>query len=90
MAPRKRRNPTVDDIPLQRRPKDAMDDIPDDEKERLIGQSGLLGEIQKIQRSVATDAPEADEPETMDLPEEIFNAILFIVPMGFLYLMMDL
>lgn len=73
-------------IPLARPPKDDSDrfenfeDIPAEEQERLIKESGLLGQVQKIQR-----APE----QPVDFADNVFNAALHVIPLAFLYVIMD-
>lgn len=53
-------------------------EIPEDEQWRLIKQTPLLEDIRL-------------KPEPLpDLPDEIFNSILLIIPFTFIYLMMDM
>lgn len=66
-------------------PKGPLDDIPDEEKARLIGESGLLGQIQRIERPEHS----ASDDESTDLGDEIFQSVLLIIPMASLYIIMD-
>ncbi|KAG9045151.1 hypothetical protein FS837_006950 [Tulasnella sp. UAMH 9824] len=74
------------DIPLARPPQDDSDrfenfeDIPAEEQERLIKESGLLGQVQKIQRA-------SEQP--VDFADNVFNAVLHVIPLAFLYVIMD-
>lgn len=77
-------------IPLARPPQDdstqdPLDDIPEEEKRRLIKESGLLGEFQKIQRSQEAE----DDPPQQDMADEIFYTAILVVPLSFLFLIMD-
>lgn len=88
----------IEEIPLARPPADPspasdVDDIPEDEKLRLISESGLLGKWEKIQR--ADDSrrqveEEDEEEERQPFVDEVFVAVMLIVPMTFLYLIMDM
>lgn len=60
---------------------EAVDDIPEDEKLRLLSQSGLLSKIPQRQ-------PTADEP-TPDFADELFFTATYAIPMTFLYFCMD-
>ncbi|KIO33949.1 hypothetical protein M407DRAFT_240828 [Tulasnella calospora MUT 4182] len=85
MAKRKQAS-SQPDIPLAKPPQDDSDrfenfeDISPEEQERLIKESGLLGKVQKIQR-----APE----QTVDFADNVFNTVLYVIPLGFLYVIMD-
>ncbi|KAG8923497.1 hypothetical protein FRC02_011103 [Tulasnella sp. 418] len=80
--PSKRKNATKPEtIPLS---KPTKEDIPIEEQLRLINESGL---VQKIPRK--DNAPDSSE-ESSDLPDEIFHAILLIIPFSFLYLCLDI
>lgn len=56
------------------------EEIPEDEQWRLIKQTQLLEN---------TGSSLKPEP-LLDLPDEIFNSILLIIPFTFIYLMMDM
>lgn len=61
-------------------------DIPEDEQWRLINDSGILrkaGVTSTVQR-----AP--DEDEDTPFAEEVFSAIVLIIPFSFLLLMMEM
>lgn len=71
-------------IPLARPPTGSVvdvDDIPETEKIRLLNESGLL---QKIPAR-----PAATAPSPHDFWDEVFFATTFIVPITFLYFIMD-
>ncbi|KAG9009900.1 hypothetical protein FRB94_011346 [Tulasnella sp. JGI-2019a] len=86
MAAKKKKNQAADaaSIPLARPPQDGssehnLDDIPDDEKLRLLSQSGLLSQIPQ--------QPTTDGPP--DFADELFFAATYAIPMIFLYFIMD-
>ena len=60
-------------------------EIPEDEQWRLVNESGILSKVSNISKHVLNDE---DEPTT--LAEEIFGAVLLIVPFSFLLLMMEM
>ncbi|KAF8591449.1 hypothetical protein K439DRAFT_1402075 [Ramaria rubella] len=53
------------------------EEIPEAEQWRLINESGVLEKAE-------------EKDESPDLADEVFNAILLIIPFSFLYLMMDI
>jgi hypothetical protein len=59
-------------------------EIPDNEKWRLITESGVLGQ------TTAQTGYLGEDEEDIPLGEEIFNATLLIIPMSFLLLMMEM
>jgi hypothetical protein len=56
--------------------------IPEDEQWRLVNQSGILGKVSDIHRNQAVDGEH--------LAEEIFGAVLLIIPFSSLLLMMEM
>ena len=57
--------------------------VPEDEQWRLIRESGVLQNIGTTQPKVSSeDGPEPDE--------EMFNAVLLVIPFSFILLMMDM
>ena len=60
--------------------------IPEDEQWRLVNDSGILDKATSIPRQ----QPVIDEHDVTSLGEEIFGAILLIVPFCFLLLMMEM
>lgn len=71
------KEPLVKKIPTQQKSSSA-DDIPDDEKLRLIDQSGLM---QKVETREAEIAAEQEETST---GEYIWQAIFLSIPFAFL------
>ncbi|KAF8915960.1 hypothetical protein CPB85DRAFT_389537 [Mucidula mucida] len=69
-------------------------DIPEDEQWRLIQESGVLNQIPLEKPpggSTAFHPPPADvQDEDSSLSDEIFNAILYIIPFSFCLLMMEI
>lgn len=57
--------------------------IPEDEQWRLVNESGILKKIKDI-------PPEDTDEGLPPLAEEIFNAIVLIMPMSFLLLLMEM
>ncbi|KAG8855615.1 hypothetical protein FRB96_006810 [Tulasnella sp. 330] len=86
MAAKKKKTTAADGaIPLARPPQystseNAVDDIPDDEKLRLLSQSGLLSKIP--QKEPVTEA-------ALDFLDELFFTATYAIPMTFLYFCMD-
>jgi hypothetical protein len=77
--------------------------IPEDEQWRIIRQSGILHNVeQATEVELGDDDSDAErastsfgqesgqEGHTDDLSERIFQAVLLVVPMCFLYAMMDM
>ena len=64
------------------------EEISEDEKRRLIEQSGILGivDVQKVTTS-KSPAPVENAP---DFADEVFYATLLLIPMAFLYVIMDM
>ena len=60
-------------------------EIPEDEQWRLIDQSGILKQAQ-----TEDNDSDNDDDEDSSLPDEIFNAVLYIIPFSFLLLMMEM
>ncbi|KAG8979145.1 hypothetical protein FRC05_009355 [Tulasnella sp. 425] len=87
MAKRKQAS-SQPNMPLARPPQDDSDrfenfeDIPAEEQERLIKESGLLGQVKKIHQ------PQSPE-RTVDFADEVFNTVLYVIPLVFLYGIMD-
>ena len=73
----------------------ATEDIPEDEKWRIIEQTGLLSKIPKDTiRSPPADAQDApeDEPDTevcSPFCNEIYNTVLYLIPFTSLYVTME-
>jgi len=69
-------------VPLARPPNSSgsptVEDIPEDEKLRLLNESGLLSKI-----------PQQPAPPPQDLADELFFTATYAVPMSFLYFVMD-
>ncbi|KAG2369891.1 hypothetical protein BDR07DRAFT_1387308 [Suillus spraguei] len=61
-------------------------EISEDEQWRLIEQTGVLRKISDTQKPEKT----TDNVEPLSLADEIFNAVVFIVPLTFFLIMMDI
>jgi len=61
-------------------------DVPEDEQWRLVNESGILHKVSSIPTTQATN----DEDDVTPLVEEIFGAVLLIIPFSFLLLMMEM
>ena len=59
-------------------------EIPEEEQWRLVNESGILGKVSRKQ-----EVPN-EEDEATTFAEEIFGAILLIIPFSFLLLMMEM
>ena len=55
----------------------AFQEIPEGEQWRLVKETGILERAKESE-------------ESLDTADEVFNAILFIIPFSFLFLMMDM
>jgi hypothetical protein len=62
-------------------------DIPEDEQWRLVNESGILG---KVVSGIPRKQVINDEEAVTPLAEEIFGAILLIIPFSSLLLMMEM
>lgn len=68
-------------LPTEGDPVKPLIEIPEDEKWRLIRQSGLLKDLQP---------PDVeDDDEVFPLAQEIFNCAVLVVPFSFFLLMME-
>lgn len=66
-------------------------EIPEDEQRRLIEESGILNRFKEAtQEKKNTAVVEEIVEERIPLADEIFNAILYIIPVSFLLLMMEM
>ena len=67
-------------------------DIPESEQWRIIRESGILKQIPKEgQAAGATQGGADEEPEGLSpFAEEVFNAIMLIIPMSFMLLLMEM
>ncbi|KAG2077509.1 hypothetical protein BDR04DRAFT_1088557 [Suillus decipiens] len=61
-------------------------EISEDEQWRLIEQTGVLRKISDTRKPEKT----ADNVEPLSLADEIFNAVVFIIPLTFFLIMMDI
>jgi hypothetical protein len=62
-------------------------ELPEDEQWRLINQTGIL---HKVSNTTATKPNGSEPPAKLDLADEIFNSILYIIPFSFLLLLMEM
>ena len=66
-------------------------DIPEDEQWRIIQQSGILKQIPTDSKAAKTDEGAEDDEEGLSpFAEEVFNAMMLIIPMSFMLLLMDM
>lgn len=66
-------------------------EIPEDEQRRLIEESGILKMYKEaVKDGKSTAAVEEVVEERIPLTDEIFNAVLYIIPVSFLLLMMEM
>ncbi|THV08643.1 hypothetical protein K435DRAFT_959180 [Dendrothele bispora CBS 962.96] len=63
-------------------------DIPEDEQWRIIQQSGILNTIADDDAKKATQKADLQEP--VPLAEEILDAALYIIPLSFLLLLLEI
>lgn len=56
---------------------------------RLIEQSGILTKVKAAEKNASLSKEEGVE-ERIPLSDEIFNAVLYIIPFSFLLLMMEM
>ncbi|PPQ64712.1 hypothetical protein CVT24_008339 [Panaeolus cyanescens] len=59
-------------------------DIPEDEQWRIIKESGILNSVKP------ETVPSQKEPEELTLGDEIFNAVLYIIPFSSLLILMEI
>lgn len=59
-------------------------EIPEDEQLRLIKESGIMGKVASIPK------PEPHEEDITPFAEEMFGAIVLIIPFCFLLLLMEM
>jgi hypothetical protein len=72
----------------------AQQDIPDEEKWKIIQQTGLLKKIPKEQKSAKGTSNDGndgagDEEPWSPLCDEIFNSTLYLIPFSSLYVVME-
>jgi hypothetical protein len=78
---KKRQTTQAETTPVQK----PLVEISEDEQWRLIEQTGVLRKISDTRKPVETD-----NVEPLPLADEIFNAIVFIMPLTFFLIMMDM
>lgn len=83
-------------MPRQRKDKSSskakssnVDRISEEEQWRIINNSGVLKNIPKDTKVVETEDDTTDDEICSPLCNEIFNAILLIIPFSSLYITMD-
>ncbi|KAJ3542528.1 hypothetical protein NMY22_g3486 [Coprinellus aureogranulatus] len=78
------------DVPSVQNRKPLIE-IPEDEQRRLIEESGILNQFREAARNEkGAKLVEEVVEERIPLADEIFNAVLYIIPMSFLLLMMEM
>jgi hypothetical protein len=66
-------------------------EIPEDEQRRLIEETGILNKfIEVVQDQKSGTVVEEFVEESLPIADEIFNAVLYIIPVSFLLLMMEM
>ncbi|TEB30133.1 hypothetical protein FA13DRAFT_1733951 [Coprinellus micaceus] len=66
-------------------------EIPEDEQRRLIEETGILNKfIEVVQDQKSGTVVEEFVEESLPIADEIFNAVLYIIPVSFLLLMMEI
>ena len=66
-------------------------EIPEDEQRRLIEETGILNKFREVVQDGKSGAVvEELVEERLPLADEIFNAILYIIPVSFLLMMMEM
>ncbi|CCM05648.1 uncharacterized protein FIBRA_07878 [Fibroporia radiculosa] len=60
-------------------------DLSEDEQWRIVNQTGILKKLSSSEREQRTE-----DEERVDFGDEVFNATLFIIPMSFLLLLMEM
>lgn len=66
-------------------------EIPEEEQWRLINESGILTEVPLVRPEGGHRVEEKEEaPEEESFAEEVFDAILYIVPFSFCLLLMEM
>ncbi|KAG1806899.1 uncharacterized protein HD556DRAFT_1224841 [Suillus plorans] len=73
---------TTQTTPVQK----PLVDISEDEQWRLIEQTGVLRKVAETRKPKET----TDNVEPLPLADEIFNAVVFIMPLTFFLIMMDI
>ena len=77
----------------QKQSPSKVEEIPEDEQWKIIEKSGVLKNIPRSAQpapSKEQTEEEVDEDLFSPICNEIFNAILFIIPFSSLYIMMDM
>lgn len=82
MAKKRQTTQAAQTTPVQ----EPLVEISEDEQWRLIEQTGVLRKISGTREPVET----TDNVEPLPLADEIFNAIVFIMPLTFFLIMMDI
>lgn len=73
---------TAQTTPVQK----PLVEISEDEQWRLIEQTGVLRKVAETRKPKET----TDNVEPLPLADEIFNAVMFIMPLTFFLIMMDM
>jgi hypothetical protein len=84
MAKRRQTTQAAQTTPTQK----PIVEISEDEQWRLIEQTGVLRKISDIQNP--GDSEITDDVEPLPLADEIFNAVVYIIPSTFFLIMMDM
>ncbi|KAG2152148.1 hypothetical protein BD769DRAFT_1342820 [Suillus cothurnatus] len=84
MAKRRQTTQAAQTTPTQK----PIVEISEDEQWRLIEQTGVLRKISDIQNP--GDSEITDDVEPLPLADEIFNAVVYIIPSTFFLIMMDI
>lgn len=76
--------------PSETKPAEPLIEITEDEQWRLINQSGILQNAALVQESTTVESTEEVEEDNFSLCDEIFNAVMLIIPFSSLLLLMEM
>ncbi|RXW25278.1 hypothetical protein EST38_g546 [Candolleomyces aberdarensis] len=71
-------------------PRKPLIEISEEEQRRLVEQSGIMKKFKEVTEGENSALVTEYIEEKMPLPDELFNASLFIIPFSFLLLMMEI
>lgn len=77
-------------IPLPAKPAKPLIEITEDEQWRLINQSGILQNRALVEESTRVESTIDVEEDNISLCDEIFNAVMLIIPFSSLLLLMEM
>ena len=77
-------------ISLPAKPANPLIKITEDEQWRLINQSGILQNRALVEESTGVESTVDVEEDNISLCDEIFNAVMLIIPFSSLLLLMEM